>query len=248
MTEALVFDDVSRTFRAGAGVSGLDLRLDAGEIVALVGLNGAGKTTLMRLALGMLRPHGGTVRVLGQDVARIAPSVWARVGSFIETPPAYPELTVRENLRMTAILRGVDERLVEHTLKRWNLDAVADRRFRRLSLGNRQRTGLAAALQHDPDLIVLDEPGNALDPTSIIALREHLLARAASGAAVLVSSHHLDEMARIADRIVLMNAGRLIGELDTSGADLERVFFESIRQDDERREPERAATAAGGLR
>ena len=88
-------------------------------------------------------------------------------------------------------------------------------------------------MQHDPRMIVLDEPSNALDPASVILLREQLSQRARDGAAILVSSHHLDEVARIADRVLLMNAGRLIGELDTTGHDLERAFFERIRQDDE---------------
>jgi ABC-2 type transport system ATP-binding protein len=91
-------------------------------------------------------------------------------------------------------------------------------------------------MQHDPRLIVLDEPSNALDPASVILLREQLIRRAQDGAAILVSSHHLDEVARIADRVLLMNAGRLIGELDITGQDLERAFFERIRQDDEHRD------------
>jgi len=152
---------------------------------------------------------------------------------LIEMPLAYPELTVRENLRIACLLHGTDPDRVEHSLDAWRLTPVADRRFRRLSLGNRQRVGLAAALQHDPRLIVLDEPSNALDPASVILLRDQLTRRAGEGSAVLVSSHHLDEVARIADRVLLMNAGRLIGELDTTGPDLERAFFERIREDDE---------------
>src|SRR5699024_10303011 len=103
------------------------------------------------------------------------------------------------------------------------------------------RVGLAVALQHDPRLIVLDEPSNALDPASVILQREQLIRRAHEGAATLVSSHHLDEVSRIADRVLLMNAGRLIGELDTTGSDLERVFFERIRLDDEQREDQERA-------
>ena len=122
---------------------------------------------------------------------------------------------------------------MQAAIEAWRLAPVADRKFRRLSLGNRQRVGLAAAMQHDPTLIVLDEPSNALDPASVILLREELLRRAREGASILVSSHHLDEVARIADRVLLMNAGRLIGSLDTTGHDLERAFFERIRQDDE---------------
>lgn len=228
----LSFENVTSTYRGGAGVYDLDLAIAPGEIVALVGLNGAGKTTLMRLALGMLRPKAGMVRVFGHPAATAPDGVWREVGHFIETPLAYPELTVRDNLHVACLLHGVDPRAVADSLLYWNLDSLAGRRFRRLSLGNRQRVGLAAALQHDPTLIVLDEPSNALDPAGVISLRRLLEERAHADAAVLVSSHHLDEVARVADRILVMNAGRLIGELDPGGTDLERVFFETVRRDD----------------
>lgn len=231
----LAFEDVGRLFTGGAGVEHLTFRVEAGEIVALIGLNGAGKTTLMRLAVGMLRPRQGTVRPFGKPLAELPPAAWARLGVLIEAPPAYPELTVRENLHIACRLREASPDCVRESLSAWRLDLVADRRFRRLSLGNRQRVGLAAAMQHDPALIVLDEPSNALDPASVILLREQLIRRARHGAGILVSSHHLDEVARIANRVLLMNAGRLIGELDTTGHDLERAFFERIREDDEQR-------------
>ena len=102
-----------------------------------------------------------------------------------------------------------------------------------LSSGNAQRVGLAAALQHHPTAIVLDEPTNALDPAGVIVLRETLRARAAAGAGILVSSHHLDEVARIADRIVVVNSGRLIGELDPAAPHLERIFFDMVLADDQ---------------
>ncbi|MDR0591756.1 MAG: ABC transporter ATP-binding protein [Bifidobacteriaceae bacterium] len=229
----LEFENVSLRFRGGAGVENLTFRVDPGEVVALIGLNGAGKTTLMRLALRMLRPQRGTVRLFGESLDDAHDSSWAGVGALIEVPLAYPELTVRENLRIACLLHGSDRRHMEESLTTWRLAPFADRRFHRLSLGNKQRTGLASALQHDPRLIVLDEPSNALDPASVLLLRDQLTRRAREGAAILVSSHHLDEVARIADRVLLMNAGRLIGELDITGSDLERAFFDRIREDDE---------------
>jgi ABC-2 type transport system ATP-binding protein len=231
----LVFENVDLSFRGGVGVENLTFQVEQGEIVALIGLNGAGKTTLMRLALGMLRPQQGAVRLFGQPLEALSSPSWARVGALIEVPLAYPELTVRENLRIACLLHGSDPVRVDDSVDAWGLTAVADRRFRRLSLGNRQRVGLAAALQHDPELVVLDEPSNALDPASVILLRDQLTHRAKEGAAILVSSHHLDEVARIADRVLLMNAGRLIGEFDITGNDLERAFFERIREDDAHR-------------
>ncbi|WP_319020897.1 ABC transporter ATP-binding protein [Brevibacterium sp. FME37] len=232
----LTFDAVTREFRSGACVTELTFTVEPGEIVALIGLNGAGKTTLMRLALGMLRPQQGTIRALGQPLDALPADSWAHVGALIEVPLAYPELTVRKNLHIACCLHQADPECVQDSIEMWRLDPVAHRRFRHLSLGNRQRVGLAAALQHDPRLVVLDEPSNGLDPASVILLREQLIRRARAGAAVLISSHHLDEVVRIADRVLLMNAGRLIGELDAAGYDLERVFFERIRRDDEKRD------------
>lgn len=236
VSEVLDFEEVGFRFRGGSGVVGLTFRVEPGEVVALIGLNGAGKTTLMRLALGTLRPQQGTVRLFGHPMDAVSGQVWAQVGALIEVPLAYPELTVRQNLHIACLLHGGDPERVDGSVEAWKLSPVAGRRFRRLSLGNRQRVGLAAALQHDPGLIVLDEPSNALDPATVILLREEMTRRAQEGAAILVSSHHLDEVSRIADRVLLMNAGRFIGELDTSGSDLERTFFERIRLDDEHRE------------
>lgn len=236
MTAAICLDSVSRAFSNGAGIVDIDLELKPATITALVGLNGAGKSTLMRVLLGMLRPQSGHVRLAGFSLEAAPLREWARVGHLVEFPLAYPELTARRNLELSARLRGVVQvtQAVDRVLSEFALEQYADRRVRALSLGNRQRVGVAAALQHDPSVIVLDEPTNALDPAGVIRLRESLVRRAAQGAAILVSSHHLDEVARIADRIVVMNAGRLIGELAPDTPEIERAFFEAVRADDER--------------
>lgn len=235
----LRFENVTATYRGGAGVHDLNFSISAGEIVALIGLNGAGKTTLMRLALGMLRPSDGEVRVLDRPMASLPDRKWRDVGHLVEAPLAYPELSVRDNLRMACLLQGADPQVTAESLAQWGLTSLADRRFRRLSLGNWQRVGLAGALQHHPRLIVLDEPSNALDPAGVITLRDLLRERAHEGAAVLVSSHHLDEVARVANRILVMNSGSLIGELDPYGRELERTFFETVRGDDAMRDTDR---------
>jgi len=226
----------TRVFSNGAGIRDIDLELRAGEIVALVGLNGAGKSTLMRVLLGMLRPNSGVVELEGTALENVPTDSWARVGHLVEYPLAYPELTPRQNLRISARLHRVREvdLVVDQAVDELGLTSYADRRTRTLSLGNRQRVGLAAALQHDPAVIVLDEPSNALDPKGVILLREAMVSRARRGAAVLVSSHHLDEVARIADRIMVMNDGRIIGSLETDTPDTEHAFFEAVRLDDER--------------
>ena len=226
----------SRAFADGAGIFDVDLDLVSGQIIALVGLNGAGKSTLMRVLLGMLRPDSGSVRIAGRALSEAPPGAWARVGHLVEYPLAYPELSARRNLQLSARLHDVADidAAVEGIITEFALHQYAERRMRSLSLGNKQRIGLAEALQHDPSIIVLDEPTNSLDPAAVIRLRETLLRRAGGGAAVLVSSHHLDEVARIADRIAVMNAGRLIGDLDPATPDIERAFFEAVRIDDER--------------
>lgn len=232
---------LTRTFPGGAGVRDIDLDVAPGEIHALVGLNGAGKTTLMRLLLGMLRPDEGTVRIDGRSLSQ---ADWSRVGHLVETPFAYGELDGRTNLLLAARLHGATPseaaRMVHSVLSELNLGRYAAVRARRLSLGNRQRLGLAAALQHHPDAIVLDEPTNALDPAGVILVREALVRRATAGAAVFVSSHHLDEVARVADRITVINAGRVIGALDPHGVDIERSFFALVHADDAAH-PERSA-------
>ena len=227
-----------RVFPGGAGVHGVDLDVEAGKVHALVGLNGAGKTTLMRLMLGMLQPDAGTVRIDGHDLRHAEATTWRRVGHLIDHPLIYPELDVTANLAVAARLHGVDAAALPATIERALADLDIGRysnvRAGVLSSGNRQRVGLAGVLAHDPDLIVVDEPTNALDPAAVIRLRDLLRERADLGAGVLVSSHHLDEVARIADRISVMNSGRLIGTLDPGGVDLERAFFTLIHADDER--------------
>lgn len=229
--------DLTRQFGDGAGVSGIDLEVTAGEIHALVGLNGAGKTTLMRLLLGMLHPGAGSVHVDGRPLHT---ADWANVGHLVETPLAYGELDGRTNLILAARLHGANAgqaaRMVDAVLAELNLTRYAAVRAGRMSLGNRQRLGLASALQHHPRVIVLDEPTNALDPSGVILLREALLRRAADGAGILVSSHHLDEVARVAHRITVINAGRVIGTLDPHGVDIERSFFALVHADDTHRD------------
>ncbi len=239
MSALLDLRGIRREFVPGVGVTGVDLRVAAGEIHALVGLNGAGKSTLMRVALQMLRPTAGSVYLMGRPLTVATGSTWSRVGHLVGPAAAYGELSVRANLAAAARLHGTGRRsaaaAVERMLSEMALDEYADRPFRTLSSGNAQRVGLAAALVHRPDLIVLDEPTNALDPAGVLLLRTSLLERARQGAGVLVSSHHLDEVARVADRVTLLNRGHVVGSLDPAGVDLEREFFQRLLADDRSR-------------
>ena len=209
---------------ANRGITQLNFSVAAGEIVALIGRNGAGKTTLLRLALGLIHPTTGTVRrTVGNG----------DIGQLIDAPFCYPELTVSQNLRMHAWLYGIDPERITASINRWELQPYRDRLFRKLSLGNKQRVGLAGTFQHQPRLIVLDEPTNALDPMGIVTLRTVVKERAAAGCGVVVSSHHLDEVAAIAHRIVVVNSGRIITELSPTTPQLENRFFQAILSDDQ---------------
>ena len=229
--------DLCRSFGAERAVDHVDLQVPPGQIHALVGLNGAGKTTLMRLLLGMLRPDRGSVAIFGHSVAGASSELWRRVGHMLDTAFGYPELTASENLRCAALLRGLPEATarteVNTGISDLRLSRWAGRPTRTLSTGNRQRLGLACALIGEPDLLVLDEPTTALDPAGVVLVRTLLRAAAARGTAVLVSSHHLDEMARIADHITVMHRGRIVGALDLTGVDLERTFFDLVLTVDE---------------
>ncbi len=210
-------------------VSDLDLEVERGEIHAIVGLNGAGKTTIMRLLLGMLHPHEGEVLLGGKPLSALHSSDWSTVGYLIESPFSYPELTVRENLAMAASLRGAsrDEALAmsRRSIERLDLEPWAERKSGELSLGNKQRLGLGTAIAHNPKILVLDEPVNALDPAGVLLVRELLRELVDRGCAILVSSHHLDEIARVADRITVIHRGSVAGTIDPTEADLERRFF-----------------------
>lgn len=236
MNSVLQCSGLTKGYDGRPVVDAVSLELGAGEIVALVGLNGAGKTTLMRLMLAMTRPDAGSVQIFEQDVQLAGRDSWARVGQMIETPFAYPELTVRENLWAAAVLHGVPrakaQAAADDIADRLGLGPWLTRRARTLSLGNRQRVGLASALVHEPKLLILDEPSNALDPAGVVLLRDLVQEMARGGAAVLLSSHHLDEMARVADRVSVLHHGMIVGELDPHGIDLERAFFAMVYETD----------------
>lgn len=213
---AIETDGLSKTYGRVQAVDSVDLRVGRGEIYGFLGLNGAGKTTTIRALLGMIRPSAGTVRVLGQSVGPNGRGPWGQVGHMVEQPAAYPELTVRENLEISRRLHGIPDRTVTSSvIERLDLAHDADRRAGALSTGNRQRLGLARALLHAPELLILDEPANGLDPAGVVEIRE-LLARLVreNGVTVFMSSHILTEVDRLATRIGIIHQGRLIEELE----------------------------------
>lgn len=207
---------LTKRYATVVAVDELDLRITAGEIYGLLGLNGAGKTTTIRMLLGMVRPTSGVVRVLGAAVRPGAQAAWSRVGYLVETPAAYPELTVRENLAVAARLRALrGSNHVDEVIERLRLTAYAGQGARTLSLGNAQRLGLAKALLHKPDLLILDEPANGLDPAGVVEIRDLLRELSQEhGVTVVLSSHILTEVTRLATRIGVIHRGRLVRELE----------------------------------
>jgi ABC-2 type transport system ATP-binding protein len=205
-------------------VDRVDLQVARGEIYALLGLNGAGKSTTIRMLLGMIRPTAGHAELFDERVHAGATGLWRRVGHLVESATAYPELTVRENLDVARRLAGIGERaVVGRMIEQLALEPYPDRRAGTLSLGNFQRLALARALLHEPEILVLDEPANGLDPAGVIEIRDLIrdLARA-RGVTVFMSSHILGEVDRLATRIGIVHAGRLIEELDSEALEAHR--------------------------
>lgn len=212
---AICTQGLTRRFGGLTAVDQVDLAVAPGEIYGFLGRNGAGKTTLIRALLGLIRPTSGEVRVLGTAVrcGRRAPALWARVGYLVEGPGLYPSLTALEHLHLAARYRGLPAASVGQVADRLGLGRYAGVRARALSAGNRQRLGLALALVHRPELVILDEPVNGLDPAGVAEVRQLLRGLADGGVTVFMSTHIITEVARLADRVGIIHAGRLIEEL-----------------------------------
>jgi ABC-2 type transport system ATP-binding protein len=217
MEFAIETNGLSKFYGDVHAVDSVNLRVKPGEIYGFLGLNGAGKTTTIRALLGMIRLSEGNVKVLGQAVGPNGRGPWAKVGHLVESPSAYPELTVRENLDIARRLHGIQNpKTVDEVIERLNLASYADRKAGTLSSGNLQRLGLARVLLHEPELLILDEPANGLDPAGVVEIRELLAALAREkGVTIFMSSHILTEVDRLATRIGIIHRGRLIEELDT---------------------------------
>ena len=216
MQPVIISDHLSKFYGKVKAVEELSLRVEAGEIYAFLGLNGAGKTTTIRMLLGMIKPTSGSVHVLGTKIQPGLSEPWKDVGYLVETPHAYPELTVKENLEVCRRLHpGTPAKDIDQIIGQLNLGEYADRRTGTLSLGNAQRLGLAKALLHHPSLLILDEPANGLDPAGVVEIRELLVSLTKQdGVTVFMSSHILGEVSRLAQRVGIIHNGHLLQELN----------------------------------
>ena len=257
---AFVIETAGLTKRFGdrVAVDGVDLRIPRGSAFGYVGPNGAGKTTLIRMLLGLTQATSGSMRLLGRPVPAERTAALARVGAIVEEPRFHGHLTGRENLAIIAAARAPEAHArIDGALARVGLSQRADERVKRYSLGMRQRLGVARSLLADPELLILDEPTNGLDPAGIHEFRAMIRGFVDEGRTVLLSSHLLDEVERICDEIAIVDRGRValqgsIAELATRG---ERTILIATNDDEralallaEHRAVASAANASEGFR
>jgi ABC-2 type transport system ATP-binding protein len=221
---------LTKRFGELVAVDGLTFSLHPGTVTGFLGPNGAGKTTTLRLLLGLAEPSAGEALVFGRRYRELGDPA-RRVGAVLESNDFHPGRSGRDHLRALALAAEVPRARVEQVLELVELERVAARRVKTYSLGMRQRLGLAGALLGDPELLILDEPANGLDPAGMHWLRGFLRRFAEQGCTVLVSSHVLAEVAQTVDQVVIIERGRLrasgtLAELTEAGRTLEEVYLE----------------------
>ncbi|MBL7502662.1 ATP-binding cassette domain-containing protein [Frankia sp. CNm7] len=224
---AITVDGLTKRYRGHTAVENMSFTVRGGAITGIFGLNGAGKTTALKVISGLARASAGQVLWGGHDTPA---GTRGRLGVFIEPCGAHPGRSARAHLRSLAAMAGLPRARVAEVLALVGLDQVSPRRVGRYSLGMRQRLGLAAALLTDPDILVLDEPMNGLDPRGIRWLRTLLREQADSGRTVMLSSHSLTETERLVDDVIVIHQGRVvhqgpIGPMTDRGATLEEIFL-----------------------
>ena len=208
-------NNLSKIYSKNPVVDSINMHVEKGKIYGLLGKNGAGKTTTMCMLLNLTFPSSGEIYLFGKDPKKYSKEIYSNIGSIIETPGFYENLTAYENLKIIAKLRGeFDSLKINSVLKMVNLDNAKSKKYKDFSLGMKQRLGIAAAIMHNPELLILDEPINGLDPFGIREIRT-LLKRLSHefGITILISSHILSEIENIADVIGFMDDGVLIDEI-----------------------------------
>ncbi len=211
---AIQLDSLTKKFSDYQAVSDLSLEVNGGEIFGFLGLNGAGKSTTIKMMLSLLKPSSGSIYMLGNKVDSGTHRLWEQVG-YLEDAVYYPGLTVIENLDIARRLQMISDRQsITRVIQKLGLEAHKNKKAKNLSLGNRQRLGLAKAMIHNPRILILDEPINGLDPAGVVEIREMLMDLSKNfGVTVFISSHQLEELSKLVDRIGIIHGGRLIQEI-----------------------------------
>ncbi|GGA43233.1 ABC transporter ATP-binding protein [Kroppenstedtia guangzhouensis] len=218
--DVLVLEEVSKKIGSRWIVNNVSMRVREGEVYGFLGPNGAGKTTTIRMIVGLIQPTRGTIRIMGHDVEKRSAQAMEYIGAIVENPETYSYLSGRKNLIHYARLAGLSkkerDRRVEEVTELVRLTDRIDDKVKTYSLGMRQRLGVAQALLAKPQLLVLDEPTNGLDPSGIREFRDLIRRLADDGMSVFVSSHLLSEIQMMCDRVAILNQGRLLREADVS--------------------------------
>lgn len=207
-------DSLTKNFGAYRAVSDLSLEVNSGEIFGFLGLNGAGKSTTIKMMLSLLKPSSGSIYMLGNKVNSGTHKLWEQVG-YLEEATYYPGLTVIENLDIARRMQMISDRQsITRVIQKLGLEPHKNKKAKNLSLGNKQRLGLAKAMIHNPKILILDEPINGLDPAGVVEIREILFDLSKNfGVTVFISSHQLEELSKLVDRIGIIHEGRLIQEI-----------------------------------
>ncbi|MGE7694908.1 ABC transporter ATP-binding protein [Lysinibacillus sp. NPDC094177] len=204
-------ENLSKSFGKEQAVSNINLKIRKGEIYGFLGPNGAGKTTTIRMLLGLMKPTSGTIKIFQKDSTKERIHILSKVGSLVENPSYYPHLTAYENLEALRRILGVPKSRIDEVLEIVRLKDAADKKVKGFSLGMKQRLGIAASLLHNPELLILDEPTNGLDPSGIIEIR-NLIKRLPSeyGMTIIISSHLLSEIDQMATQVGIVTKGKMI--------------------------------------
>ncbi len=239
MEDAIITEKISKHYGTLKAVDEVSLNVKKGEIYGFLGLNGAGKTTTIRMLLGLINPTKGSAYILGKKVKYSETKLWEKVGYLVESPFSYGQLTVKENLELYAKLHLMNKKnrfkkkekydsngqnTIEKVIDKLKLTKYKDVKAKNLSSGNNQRLGIAKALLHEPEILILDEPINGLDPAGIVEIRQMLLNLSKKeGKTIFISSHILAEISKLADRIGIIHNGKLIKEIDDESLEKERL-------------------------
>ena len=225
--KVLEVNNISKTLGKKQILRDVSFFLCANEIVGMVGCNGVGKTTLLKVILGLQKSKNGSVRINGYDVKKESNKALERVGAIIENPDMYSYLTGRENMELfSKYYRNINKDRINELIKLVGLENNIDMKVNKYSLGMKQRLGIAISLINEPNLLILDETTNGLDPEGIISLRKILLKL--KDITILISSHNLNEINNLCDRVLFMKDGRIVKDMNCEDINIEDTFMEVV--------------------